>query len=90
MKTGIHPEYKTAQVTCNCGNTFETRSTKGGGEADFARSRRSRLVERHIAPFGFRIRCPLQMKFDHGLRGFGRSPVDSGDSRPAVPLPLFG
>ena len=27
MKKGIHPEYKMAQVTCACGNTFETRST---------------------------------------------------------------
>jgi len=29
VKAGIHPEYKTAKVTCSCGNTFETRSTKG-------------------------------------------------------------
>ncbi|MEN6372187.1 MAG: 50S ribosomal protein L31 [Armatimonadota bacterium] len=28
MKTGIHPEYKEAKVTCACGNTFMTRSTK--------------------------------------------------------------
>ncbi|HKL10182.1 MAG TPA: 50S ribosomal protein L31 [Clostridia bacterium] len=28
MKSGIHPEYKTATVRCACGNTFETRSTK--------------------------------------------------------------
>ena len=28
MKQGIHPEYVTASVTCACGNTFETRSTK--------------------------------------------------------------
>ncbi len=27
MKQGIHPEYKTAVVTCACGNTFTTRST---------------------------------------------------------------
>jgi len=27
MKEGIHPEYKTALVTCACGNTFTTRST---------------------------------------------------------------
>jgi large subunit ribosomal protein L31 len=27
MKEGIHPEYKTAVVTCACGNTFSTRST---------------------------------------------------------------
>ena len=29
MKTGIHPPYKRAVVTCVCGNTFETRSTAG-------------------------------------------------------------
>lgn len=28
MKKGIHPEYGPATVTCACGNTFETRSTK--------------------------------------------------------------
>jgi large subunit ribosomal protein L31 len=27
MKTGIHPKYEVAKVTCSCGNTFETRST---------------------------------------------------------------
>ncbi|HKJ83698.1 MAG TPA: 50S ribosomal protein L31 [Mariprofundaceae bacterium] len=29
MKANIHPEYKLSKVTCGCGNTFETRSTKG-------------------------------------------------------------
>jgi len=28
MKKDIHPEYGNAIVTCVCGNTFETRSTK--------------------------------------------------------------
>lgn len=28
MKAGIHPDYKTAKVTCSCGNTFETGSVK--------------------------------------------------------------
>ncbi len=28
MKTGIHPNYQMATVTCACGNTFETRSTR--------------------------------------------------------------
>ena len=28
MKTEIHPEYVLATVTCSCGNTFQTRSTK--------------------------------------------------------------
>src|SRR3989475_12599565 len=28
MKPEIHPEYVLATVTCSCGNTFETRSTK--------------------------------------------------------------
>jgi len=29
MKQDIHPEYKEAKVTCGCGNTFTTRSTRG-------------------------------------------------------------
>jgi large subunit ribosomal protein L31 len=27
MKTGIHPEYQKAKVTCACGNEFEVGST---------------------------------------------------------------
>jgi len=30
MKQGIHPKYETITVTCACGETFQTRSTKGG------------------------------------------------------------
>jgi large subunit ribosomal protein L31 len=29
MKEGIHPEYPGATVSCACGNTFVTRSTRG-------------------------------------------------------------
>src|ERR1700712_5255311 len=32
MKTGIHPEYVTTEVTCSCGNAFETHSTKTSGK----------------------------------------------------------
>jgi large subunit ribosomal protein L31 len=32
MKQGIHPEYVDTQVTCGCGNTFVTRSTKTNGQ----------------------------------------------------------
>ena len=28
MKDGIHPKYQDATVTCGCGNSFKTRSTK--------------------------------------------------------------
>jgi len=28
MKKDIHPDYKEAQVTCGCGNSFTTRSTR--------------------------------------------------------------
>jgi len=28
LKAGIHPEYKEATVTCGCGATWKTRSTK--------------------------------------------------------------
>ena len=30
MKTGIHPDYQTTSVVCQCGNTFDTRSTRKG------------------------------------------------------------
>jgi ribosomal protein L31 len=29
MREGIHPNYEVATVKCACGETFETRSTKG-------------------------------------------------------------
>ncbi|MFZ5979846.1 MAG: 50S ribosomal protein L31 [Candidatus Zixiibacteriota bacterium] len=28
MKPGIHPDYKEVTVTCACGSTFKTRSTR--------------------------------------------------------------
>ncbi|AAV83294.1 50S ribosomal protein L31 [Idiomarina loihiensis] len=28
MKQGIHPKYETLKVSCSCGHTFETRSTR--------------------------------------------------------------
>ena len=28
MKEGIHPKYEKSVVSCACGNSFETRSTK--------------------------------------------------------------
>ncbi|EKE80891.1 50S ribosomal protein L31 [Idiomarina xiamenensis] len=28
MKQGIHPKYEAIQVTCSCGHSFETRSTR--------------------------------------------------------------
>ncbi|TDT33653.1 50S ribosomal protein L31 [Naumannella halotolerans] len=31
MKQGIHPEYVETQVSCTCGNTFTTHSTKTDG-----------------------------------------------------------
>ena len=32
MKSGIHPDYVETTVHCGCGNTFQTRSTKKGGQ----------------------------------------------------------
>jgi large subunit ribosomal protein L31 len=32
MKADIHPKYEEVKVRCACGETFVTRSTKGGGE----------------------------------------------------------
>ncbi len=38
MKKGIHPEYKTAMVSCACGSIFTTRSTKGDIRVDICSS----------------------------------------------------
>jgi large subunit ribosomal protein L31 len=34
MKTGIHPEYKEATISCACGSAFRTRSTTGSYTVD--------------------------------------------------------
>ena len=34
MKTGIHPEYQEATITCACGNVMKTNSTKKGLKVD--------------------------------------------------------
>jgi large subunit ribosomal protein L31 len=34
MKQGIHPKYEIVVVKCACGNTFETKSTKGNLTVD--------------------------------------------------------
>jgi len=34
MKEGIHPNYPAARVSCACGNSFVTRSTRGDFQVD--------------------------------------------------------
>jgi large subunit ribosomal protein L31 len=34
MKTGIHPAYKKATITCACGSVVVTRSTRGSFSTD--------------------------------------------------------
>ena len=34
MQEGLHPDYPAARVTCACGNTFVTRSTRGDFQVD--------------------------------------------------------
>ncbi len=34
MKTSIHPDYVTCTVSCACGSSFETRSTKAAIKVD--------------------------------------------------------
>lgn len=34
MKSGIHPKYEETTVTCACGNTFTTRSTRNNLRVD--------------------------------------------------------
>lgn len=34
MKQGIHPDYKPALITCACGHSYTTRSTRGSFTVD--------------------------------------------------------
>ena len=38
MKADIHPQYVDAVITCSCGNTIETRSTKATMHVDICSS----------------------------------------------------
>ena len=38
MKTGIHPDYHEAMVSCACGAKFQTRSTVGDLKVDICSS----------------------------------------------------
>ncbi len=38
MKQEIHPDYRVTTVTCACGNTFQTRSTKESLKLDICSS----------------------------------------------------
>lgn len=38
MKDGIHPEYQETLVTCGCGNSFTTRSTRKELKVDICNS----------------------------------------------------
>ena len=38
MKTGIHPDYREATVSCACGMKFQTRSTVGNLKVDICSS----------------------------------------------------
>ena len=38
MQTDIHPNYQETQVTCGCGNTFVTRSTRPELRVDICNS----------------------------------------------------
>jgi large subunit ribosomal protein L31 len=38
MKSGIHPNYTDAKITCACGNVIETRSTVGDIEVEICSS----------------------------------------------------
>ncbi len=38
MKQDIHPDYRVTTVTCACGNTFQTRSTRQGLRLDICSS----------------------------------------------------
>src|SRR5437773_108588 len=45
MRENIHPKYETATITCGCGNSFETRSTRPQMRIA-VRSRSQRIVVR--------------------------------------------
>ena len=48
MREGIHPEYHQATVTCNCGNTFVTGSTKRSTLRSVLNAIRSTLASRKL------------------------------------------
>ena len=43
MKANIHPNYVEATVTCACGNTFKTKSTKENIEVEIFKDGKTQI-----------------------------------------------
>ena len=71
MREGIHPEYYQATVTCNCGNTFVTGSTKPEIHVEvcskchsfYTGQQKAVRADGRIDKFNKKIRCGKQIRF---------------------------
>jgi large subunit ribosomal protein L31 len=73
MKKGIHPEYKTAKITCACGNVIETHSTRGDYAVEICSA---------CHPFftGKQKIVDTEGRVDRFNRKYGRTPVQTTTS----------
>ncbi len=83
MKPGIHPEYKEITVTCACGETFKTRSTrKGDLHIEICSAchpfftGKQKLIEEMPAPFDAGCRCLLRSGSQQQIAGIVVSSID--------------
>jgi large subunit ribosomal protein L31 len=95
MKTGIHPNYVKATVTCACGNTWETMSTRENMRTDlcskchpfFTGEQRivdtAGQVERFMRRMGNRTEQANQQNFKRASRNKANVPPPPQERRPA-------
>src|SRR3954452_23695626 len=90
MKAGIHPRYETATITCACGNSWETRSTKGNLRTDLCNvchpfyTGEQRIVDTagQVERFMRRMEAASGKPSKRQVRLAARSERDAGNRRP--------
>lgn len=81
MKTGIHPDYVEATVTCSCGNTFQTRATKADIHVELCNECHPFFTgKQKLVDSGGRVE---RFQRRYGKKSFTSSEASEGDTPPS-------
>ncbi|MFQ5574623.1 MAG: 50S ribosomal protein L31 [Terriglobia bacterium] len=84
MKENIHPEYVQAHVSCSCGETFTTRSTKASLKVEICSKCHPFFTgKQKFVDSGGRVE---RFQRRHGLaaEGASKEPVETDEEKPAA------
>jgi large subunit ribosomal protein L31 len=86
MKQGIHPEYMETKVSCSCGNTFVTRSTKPELHVELCNQCHPFYTgKQKLVDTGGRVERFQRKYADRGVRRPGQEPTPSADGASDAP-----